>query len=53
MVGVGVGPMLQMHSCPKMNLLALTLSRNEQDCVGLGVDAWVVGRAVVGVCTGD
>lgn len=43
MVAVGVGPILQMHSCPKIIPLAPTSSRTEHDCVGPGAGAWDVG----------
>lgn len=42
-VGVGVGPILQMHSCPPIIPLAPTSSRTEHDCVGPGVRVCDVG----------
>lgn len=46
MVAVGVGPILQMHSRPRMIPLAPGIIRSEHDCVGPGAGAWDVGLAV-------
>lgn len=45
-VAVGVGPILQMHLCPKIIPLAPASTRIEQDCVGPGAGAWLTDRAV-------